>query len=201
MAPSRSPDLLSAAESLLLVIDVQERLMPHIAGGEAVEANCVRLLRAAELFGVLTVVSEQYPRGLGATVGKVTAAASSSAATKIEKLRFSAAEATGWPPAGEREDGRHHVVIAGVETHVCVLQTAFDLLSRGYRVFVAADATGSRRDVDYDVALNRLRDGGAAVVTTESVLFEWCEAAGTEAFRAVRDLVKGSMEEEKPGRG
>lgn len=190
--PVRSHDLLSAAESLLLVVDMQEKLLPHIARSDAIAENCIRLLRAAELFGVLTVLSEQYPKGLGPTVATVADAADSARATKIEKLRFSVAEATAWPPAGERTDARHQVVMAGIETHICVAQTALDLLSRGYRVFIAADATGSRRDFDCDVALNRLRDGGAAVVTTESVLFEWCEAAGTEAFKAVRDLVKES---------
>jgi nicotinamidase-related amidase len=190
--PLRSPDLLSAAESLLLLVDVQERLIPHVSGGETVTANCNRLARAAGLFGVPVTVTEQYPKGLGPTVPELAslfAGADAIPANKAEKLRFSAAEATGWPPAGEREDGRHQVVLAGVETHVCVLQTAFDLLSQGYRVSVVADAAGSRRDLDRDAALARLRDGGATVTTTESVLFEWCEAAGTDQFKKVRELV------------
>lgn len=187
--PLRSHDLLSAAESLLLVVDVQDRLMPHIVEGDAVAANCVRLLTAAKVFGVPTLLSEQYPKGLGATVPAVTEAAGPDV-PKVEKFRFSAAEVTAWPPAGEREDGRHQVVLAGVETHVCVLQTAFDLLAQGYRVFIPADAVGSRRPLDRNTALNRLRDGGATVVTTESVLFEWCGEAGTDEFRAIRDLVK-----------
>ena len=191
--PLRSPDLLSAAESLLLVVDVQERLLPHIAGGEEVEANGLRLMQAAQLFGVPVTISEQYPKGLGPTVASLAAAARAAAppVAKVEKLRFSAAEATGWPPAGERIDGRHQVVLAGIETHICMVQTALDLLSAGYRVFIVADATGSRRERDSHVALNRLRDGGATVVTTESVLFEWCEAAGTDAFKKIRDLVTG----------
>lgn len=190
--PLRSPDLLSAAESLLLLVDVQERLMPHISAGESVTGNCVRLARAAGLFGVPITLTEQYPKGLGPTVPELAvlfAEADAISVAKAEKLRFSAAEATGWPPAGEREDGRHQVVLAGVEAHVCVLQTAFDLLSQGYRVYVVADATGSRRDLDRDSALARLRDGGATVTATESVLFEWCEAAGTEQFKAVRELI------------
>lgn len=191
---ARSPDLLSASESLLLIVDVQERLLPHIAHGAAVTENAVRLLRAADLFGVPVTVTEQYPRGLGQTVSDladILKEAAGAPVARAEKLRFSAAEATGWPAAGERQDGRHQVVVAGVETHVCVLQTTLDLLSQGYRVFVAADATGSRREFDRDIALNRLRDGGATVTTTESVLFEWCEAAGTEAFKWVRELVTG----------
>jgi nicotinamidase-related amidase len=188
----RSPDLLSAPQSLLLVVDVQERLMPHITDGPTVAANCARLIQAARLFDVPVVVSEQYPQGLGHTIAEVAEAFSARTdfpVTKIEKLRFSAAVATGWPAAGDRADSRHQVVLSGVETHICVLQTAFDLLSQGYRVYVVADATSSRRALDRDLALNRLRDGGAVLITTESLLFEWCEEAGTETFRAMRTLV------------
>ena len=188
--PARSPELLSASESLLLVVDVQERLLPQIAGREQVVRGCRLLSAGAELFSVPTVVTEQYPKGLGPTVPDL-AGSLPAAAVKAEKLRFSAAEATGWPTAGEREDGRHQVVIAGIETHICVLQTAIDLAAWGYRVFVCADATGSRLETDHAIALARLRDGGVTVTTTESVLFEWCEAAGTDRFRSLRDLVTG----------
>jgi nicotinamidase-related amidase len=80
-------------------------------------------------------------------------------------------------------------VLIGIETHICVLQTALDLLSRGYRVYVAADAVGSRHRIDHDVALQRLRDHGVIVTTAESVLFEWCETAEMPQFKAIRDLV------------
>ena len=192
--PLRSPELLSAAESLLLVVDLQERLLPVIHDHAAVTSACVRLLRGAAIFGVPAVMTEQYPKGLGATVPEIAAAAASldpANLTRAEKLRFGAAEATGWPPAGERDDGRHQVVLAGIETHVCILQTALDLISQGYRVYLAADASGSRRTFDRDVALQRLRDSGVTITTTESVLFEWCEEAGTDRFKQLRDLVKG----------
>lgn len=195
----RSPELLSATTSLLLIVDVQERLIPQIHGKEAVLDRCARLIRGAGLFQVPVVITEQYPRGLGPTVAALTDLFTDNSGQRLlngepvpftEKLRFSAAEATGWPAAGERQDGRFQVVLAGIETHICVLQTALDLLARGYRVFVAADAAGSRATLDHEIACHRLRDSGAALTTVESVLFEWCEVAGTDRFRQVRDLVK-----------
>jgi nicotinamidase-related amidase len=190
---SRSPDLLSPLESLLFVVDMQERLLPHIVEHEAVALNCSRLMKAARLCSVPILVSEQYPKGLGATVPGITSLLSGPDGIpvgRVEKLRFSGAEATGWLPAGERDDSRHQVVLAGIETHICILQTALDLLSMGYRVYVVADAVGSRRRFDHDIALARLRDSGATVTTTESVLFEWCETADADAFKGIRDLVK-----------
>lgn len=185
---SRSPELLSPRESLFLAVDLQERLLPHILDHAAVIENCVRLLNAAKLFEVPVALSEQYPKGLGNTVPSVGTAVPDDA-VRGEKLRFSGADAVGWPAAGERSDGRHQVVLSGIETHICVLQTALDLLSRGYLVYVVADAVSSRRRSDHDVALARLRDSGAIVTTAESVLFEWCETAESEKFKAMRDLV------------
>jgi nicotinamidase-related amidase len=185
---SRSPDLLSSRESLLFAVDLQERLLPLIVDHETMVANCVRLLRAAKLFDVSIALSEQYPKGLGPTVPEIRSAMPESAVVS-EKLRFSGADATGWLAAGERNDGRRQVVLVGIETHICVLQTALDLLSRGYRMYIVADAVSSRRRLDHEVALARLRDSGAVVTTAESVLFEWCETAESGQFKAMRDLI------------
>jgi nicotinamidase-related amidase len=195
----RSSELLSAGCSRLLVIDVQERLAPHIREGEAVIANCRRLASGAAELGVPVSATEQYPQGLGPTV----AALRGLIGPPVEKLRFSAAGSLEWCGTGGRTDAgaadaadagaaddRDQVVLAGLESHVCVLQTAFDLLALGFRVFVPADAVGSRRELDRQTALNRLRDGGAVVTTTESVLFEWCETAANPQFKAISRLVK-----------
>jgi nicotinamidase-related amidase len=189
---SRSPDLLSADESRLFVVDLQEKLLPHIDRNDAVLANCSRLIAAANECGVSLTITEQYPKGLGKTVASIhelTLDDTIPTVTRAEKLRFSGADATGWAAAGERNDGRHQVVLIGIETHICVLQTALDLLSRGYRVYVVADAVGSRHRIDHDVALQRMRDQGIIVTTAESVLFEWCETAEAPQFKAIRDLV------------
>lgn len=188
---SRSPDLLNASESLLLLVDMQERLVPTVLKSSEITRKCEILARGAAIFGVPLVVTEQYPKGLGQTVPELAQILKTVGRTdpRPEKLRFSAAEATGWPPAAERDDSRHHVVIAGIETHICVLQTALDLLAIGYRVFICVDAVSSRSSTDHEIALTRLRDSGAIVTTTESVLFEWCETAGGEQFKQIRDLV------------
>ena len=184
---ARSPEALTPATSRLLVIDLQDRLVPHIAGHAAVTTRAAALIRGAVASGVPVSVSEQYPRGLGRTVPEVTDALAEDVPPAAEKLRFSAAEVF----ARGNGDDRFRSVLCGIETHICVAQTALDLLAAGDRVTVVADAVGSRRDLDHRVALDRLRDAGATVTTTEAVLFEWCETAEHPAFAAVREVVQG----------
>ena len=107
-----------------------------------------------------------------------------------EKIRFSAAEVLDWPAAAARDDDRDQVVVAGIETHVCVQQTVLDLLSQGYRVYVPADAVASRRKLDWKMALERMANCGAMLTTAESMLFEWCEVADTPEFKQVLDLIR-----------
>jgi nicotinamidase-related amidase len=193
----RSSERISATTSLLLVVDLQERLIRKIADHTNVVDGCRRLIRGAAICQVPVSMTEQYPAGLGPTVPEIAELFDRTGSSPVlegqpvgfaEKLRFSAADATGWPAAGDRDDGRFQVVVTGLETHICVLQTALDLLAGGYRVYVAVDATGSRNTTDRDVAAHRLRDSGAVVTTAESVLFEWCVQAGTDRFRQMRDL-------------
>ena len=196
-APSRSVDLLDAAACLLVLVDVQERLLPAVAEPGRALAGCLKLARAAGLAGVPVAVTEQYPKGLGRTVPELRAALDAlpgGPPAAVEKLRFSAAAALGWTYAAERDDNRYWAVVAGLEAHVCVLQTAFDLLSMGYRVAVPADAVASRGPHDRDAALVRLRDHGVVVTTVESVLFEWCESADHPAFRQIQSLITDKSE-------
>lgn len=182
---SRSPDLVSRSTSLLAVIDLQERLLPSIAEAPRVVWNVDRLARAAALAGVGVAATEQYPRGLGPTVAPVAQRLPS----RAEKLSFSGWGAAGFRQAVEAAEPRQ-IVLVGVETHVCVLQTAFDLLAAGYDAFVVADACGSRAGVDHKFALRRLAAAGATVVTTESVIFEWCESAEAAEFKQFSALVR-----------
>ena len=182
----RSHELLSATRSQLLIVDMQQKLLPHIPVSEQVTANCRRLLDTAKLFEVPSFTTEQYPRGLGATTEELAGYFDE----LPEKLRFSCAEVLNWNNAAERDDMRDQLIIAGIESHVCVLQTAFDFLAQGYRVVIPADAVGSRKKQDWKFALQRLADGGAVITTTESVLFEWCEVAGTEQFKQMTQWVK-----------
>jgi nicotinamidase-related amidase len=173
-----------AETTLLAVIDVQERLAAVIDGAERIVQRSIRLARAAELLGVRRVVTEQYPRGLGRTVPALAACLP----PPEEKLTFSAA-ACGCL-AGELDAGIETVVLVGFETHVCILQTALDLLGRGFTVMVAVDVVGSRYAIDHETALRRLELSGCLSVTSESVMFEWCGSAEHPRFREMQRLVK-----------
>lgn len=182
----RSPELASRSDSRLLVIDLQERLVPHIREHEALVENCRKLIRGAQLLEIPIDATEQYPKGLGPTVEPLRPMLS----TIREKLRFSSAEAVGWGPS-QSDDPRHRIVVCGVEAHVCVQQTVFDLLAGGYRVYVMTDAVGSRQAVDKSAALERMSAGGAILTTVESMLFEWCETAAAPEFKALSRIVTG----------
>ena len=182
----RSTELLSRHDSRLLIVDVQEKLIPKIEHSQQVVANCRTLVEGAALFDVPVAVTEQYPRGLGPTVP----ALAELLPAPIEKLRFSSAEALGWTSAAGLEPFRFQVIVAGIEAHVCILQTALDLIAAGFHVFVPADAVSSRNRLDREMALQRLAASGAVITTTESVLFEWCELSGTPAFKKLSQLVK-----------
>lgn len=174
--------LIEREKSCLLVVDIQERLVPAIHEGERVVENTAWLMRIASELGVPTLVSEQYPRGLGATVESLRQLAQDDSV--VEKIHFSCAEA---PECRGRLDalGRAQVIVTGIEAHVCVLQTAIGLAQGGYDVFVVADAVSSRRPEDAALALERLRAVGVAVVCREMVAFEWLHQAGTEIFRTI----------------
>jgi isochorismate hydrolase len=185
--PLRSNQLLSKTASRLVVVDVQQKLLDHIPVSESLVENCRRLIRGAQILGVPVAATEQYPSGLGPT-----AAVLSDLLEEIpEKLRFSCAECLGPDFSDASVAQRDQVVICGIEAHVCVLQTALDLSAAGFRVFIVADAVASRNKLDWKTALGRLADSGIVVLTTESVLFEWCEVAGTDEFRQISRLVTG----------
>lgn len=183
--PLRSPDLLSRHDSRLLIVDMQTRLLPAVEGHDRVLANCLRLVRGAQILGPPVAATEQYPKGLGETVPELAALIESRPA----KTRFSSTECLGWEacPPGEP---RFRVVLAGLEAHICILQTAFDLLAAGFQVYLAADAVGSRKVFDRDWALQRMATAGVIIATTESVLFEWCETASAAEFKQISQLVK-----------
>ena len=190
----RSPELLSRHRSRLLVVDVQQKLIPVIHDRESIVRRIRFLLDAAEQMEVPVMVSEQYPQGLGATIEEI--GTHSTVSTVFDKLRFSAAdtfcEQTGLPNAvaPDAHDGRNQVVIVGIEAHVCVLQTAFDLLARGFRVYIIEDAVGSGFARDQINAVNRLRNAGATICTAEGAAFEWCETAEADRFKAMSRLIR-----------
>ena len=176
---------MSIGESALLVVDVQEKLVPAITDHQRVVFNTRRLVDGAKILDVPVVATEQYPKGLGPTVAELAERLGSIP----EKLTFSCC---GCPEifADLRAKGIHKILVAGIETHVCVQQTVLDLLGDGWRVYVAVDAVGSRYAVDRDTALRRMDSAGAVLTTTEAALFEWCQEAGTERFKAISRLVR-----------
>ena len=183
----RSGEMLSRGRSRLLIIDVQDKLLPHIPVAEPLIENCGKLMKAAAVLNVSIYGTEQYPQGLGET----TAALKGLHDDWLKKLRFSSAEVLNWGFAAEATDDRDQIVVAGIEAHVCVQQTVLDLIAHGFRVFVPADAIASRNKADWKFAVRRMSDSGAVVTTTESVLFEWCETAAAVEFKEISRLVTG----------
>ncbi len=179
--------LIERNTAALLVVDIQERLLPVVADPRGVVANSRTLIRAASGLGVPVLASVQYPRGIGALVAEL--ANLPATVPVIEKISFSCVREPEWRSAFEGL-GRPQAVIAGIEAHVCVLQTALDLLAARYQVFVVADAVSSRAEASHQAALDRLRAAGAGVVTTEMVVFEWLERADTAEFKKLMPLIK-----------
>jgi nicotinamidase-related amidase len=183
--------LIEAKRAHLLVIDLQERLLPAIrTSGQAVERTLV-LIAAAEQLGVPISVTEQYPKGIGPSVGAIRDALPTSA-TIHEKISFAASgdEAFSAHLDAARERGRDQLVICGTEAHVCVMQTALGFRQRGYEVFVVGDAVASRDPSSVQYARDRLLQGGCGWVNAEMVVFEWMERAATDLFRSVVKLIK-----------
>ncbi len=175
--------------ALVLVIDLQEKLLPLIRDKDGVIAACNTLARGVGLFNLPVVITEQYAKGLGPTHTAVSANFEACKPQRLDKSAFSA-----WAESSVRDAmvaiDRPQVILIGIETHVCVQQTALDLVSRDYDVFVCADATGSRRQIDYDGALHRMRQEGVWVTTVESVLFELCERCDTPKFKEMIEIIK-----------
>ena len=172
--------LIAKEHSLLLVVDMQTKLLPAITAGESVVAGVSWLIRAANMLGVPVLATEQYPQGLGPTDPAIAALLATGVIPG--KVEFSCAAGRCFD--GANSPAQQQVVICGIEAHVCVLQTAMELHSKGRDVFVVADAIGSRHALDWQLAIERLRGLGVHIVSREMVAFEWLRAAGSEQFKA-----------------
>ena len=178
--------LIRFEKSILLVIDIQRKLAPAMSDIGRVVENTSILIKAAARLNVPQLVSEQYPQGLGTTLESISGLSENAA---IEKLSFSCMGDENFAFQFNAL-GRNQAVIAGIEAHVCVLQTAMDLIGQGVQVFVVADATSSRSPDNHSMALQRLSGAGASIVTTEMVVFEWLGQAGTQEFKELSKLIK-----------
>jgi nicotinamidase-related amidase len=180
--------MMRAIDTALLVVDMQERLLAVIPQAPRILWNCRRLIDGARILGVSTAYAEQNSEKLG---GIAVALSQRLTASPHAKMAFSCGACGDLYPAWQAA-GIERVLLCGIETHVCVQQTGLDLLAAGYRVYIAADAVGTRGSFDHDTALRRLDSSGAVITTTEAALFEWCERAGTPEFRQISALAKES---------
>ena len=182
--------LLDRARSQLLVVDVQERFMSVVYEAERMVERCAVLMQSAQRLGIPMTLSEQYKKGLGATVERLDNLKGDSPV--MEKSHFSCAAD---PDIGERvrtlaADGRNQVVVCGIESHVCVMQSALGFMNLGLDIFVVADAVSSRHPESVELATSRMRDSGISVVNAEMAVFEWLHVAGTDEFKALSKLIK-----------
>ncbi len=184
----RSLELMSVGDTGLLVIDMQEKLLKLIAGHERVTWNCRRLIDGAKLLKIPVAGTEQYPQGLGPTTPILAAGLGPLPAKKSFSARECAAIIHSW-----RDSGIYKVLVCGIEAHVCIQQTVLDLLSEGFRTYLAVDAIGSRSPLDAEIAVRRMDASGATITTTEAALFEWCETAAHPQFKAISALVKETL--------
>jgi nicotinamidase-related amidase len=176
---------LTAKNGALLAVDLQEKLLIPIEGHDRLVANVVALIRGARALHLPVWATEQYPRGLGPS----TAAIAELIPDRPAKTTFHCCAV---PQLLEHLYGQsvRHVTVAGIEAHVCVAQTALELLDLGFQVQVPADAVGSRHKIDWEIALRRLERAGAVVSTTEGVLFEWAETSDRPEFKAISEIIK-----------
>jgi nicotinamidase-related amidase len=180
---------MSAADTALLVIDVQEKLLAKIPAADTLVRNIAFLIDGAKLLGLPVQATEQYPKGLGPTVPEL---AKRLPEPRPDKVGFSCCVIPS-VVEGFHRDARPKVVLAGMETHVCVQQTALDLLALDFRVYVPVDAVASRFAVDHEMALRRLEKEGAVLTTSEAAVFEWVGGAGSPQFKGISQLVQDRM--------
>lgn len=177
---------LKPEESVLVLIDFQERLIPAVAQRDKVIKNANLLIQLANKLNVPVIITEQYPQGLGRTVPEINE--NLAGCKLVEKVKFSAMVPELQEVLGAL--GRKKIVIAGTETHICVFQTVRDLVEAGFTVHVVQDAVGSRFEENYQSGLELMRDLGAVITNTETVIFDMLKVAGTPVFREMSKLLK-----------
>lgn len=174
--------------TVAVVIDVQEKLFPVIAENNILEEKLNRFINGLKVLGVDILVTEQYTKGLGTTIESIKNSLENYY-LPLEKMSFSCCGLDTFEKK-LKESGKNTVIITGIESHVCVLQTVLDLLDKGYIVVVVEDCISSRNLNDKRIAVERMRDEGAIITTYESILFEMLEHSGTEEFKSISRIVK-----------
>ncbi|MBU2508541.1 MAG: hydrolase [Bacteroidetes bacterium] len=186
MEIKRHSKILRREETALLIVDIQERILNAMLNKDELILNTIKLIKGFKALGIPIYFTEQYPKGLGATCSELKEELEGNA---IQKMTFSCGGAENLFTDFANTD-RKQIVACGIESHVCVQQTVLDLLANGFQVDVAADAVTSRKEIDYKIALDRMRANGAEITTTEAILFELLNICGTDEFKAVLKIVK-----------
>lgn len=188
MSPiTKNPKILSTETTALLIIDIQEKVLAVMNNPKDVTTNTIKLVKGFKVLNLPIFFTEQYPKGLGSTASVI--AKELEGLSPIQKMSFSCFGADDLFTRLQ-DNNVSQVVIAGIESHVCVQQTVLDLLANGFQVNVAADAVSSRKLTDYNIALERMRSHGAEITTTESILFELLNVSGTDEFNQISKIVK-----------
>ena len=177
---------INIADTALLVVDIQERLMPAMSGKDNLLDNCLKLFRGIATLKIPTVITEQYPRGLGHTNKEVLDELPG--AEVFEKISFSCITEDIFPELISL--GKKNIIVCGIESHVCVLQTVIDLIANDYQPVLVADCISSRKEIDKLYAIERAREEGAIVTTYESILFELIGCSKHENFKEISNIVK-----------
>jgi nicotinamidase-related amidase len=179
--------LLEKNDAVLVIVDIQERLAAVMSERQKVVDNCLHLIEISKLLNIPVLLNEQYPRGLGPTVSEIRDALAPY--QPLEKITFSCCR-EGIFSERLSSAGRKKIILAGMETHVCVLQTCIDLLRQGYVIHAVQDAICSRTDDNFRTGIEFMRDAGAVITCTETVLFQLLEKAGTEEFKTISRRIK-----------
>lgn len=174
--------LLNKEDSIVLLVDVQEKLYPAVMNSEAIISRCQWVLKLAKTLGVPILASEQYPQGLGGIIAPLSAYFEPQDC--ISKTHFSCMQEPNYLKSLEQFN-KKQLILIGMETHVCVLQSALEMLEKGFEVFVVVDAVSSRNEVDTKYGLKRMKQAGVNLITAEMIFFEWLRKAGTEEFKTL----------------
>ncbi|MCK5281991.1 MAG: hydrolase [Nanoarchaeota archaeon] len=174
-------------DSLLLIVDIQEKFRPVISGIDDIISNIAKLVRAFNLLKIPILVTEQYPKGLGSTVKEISHALDKF--DYVEKVCFDCFEKKEFADLIKKKNVKN-IIISGIESHVCIIQTALSALEKGFDVYAVADAISSRKKIDYEIALRRMEKEGVKLVSTEMIIFQMIEDAKDENFKEISRIVK-----------
>lgn len=178
--------IINRKNSILVIIDVQQRYLPHLEESEIMLKNIGILMQASKKLSIPTIITEQYPQGLGHTDTELSRL---NPIKPVEKISFSSCGEDNFN-SEIKKTNRSHVILTGIETHVCVLQTALDLIKNGYCVHLVEDAVRSRQELKRKIGTELMRQAGVVITCTETIIFQWLEKSGTSEFKEIQKLVK-----------